>query len=75
MRSEKYRSYVLCGHAILQQEGILQAERYAASGTITRDTKVVEASGVLGAFDTEEEAELADLAWARAWVDNHGYPT
>jgi hypothetical protein len=31
-------------------------------------------SGALGAFDTEEEAELAGLAWARAWVDNHGYP-
>lgn len=75
MLSEKYRSYVLCGHAILQREGILQAERYAASGTITTDTKVVEASGVLGAFGTEEEAELAGLAWARAWVDNHGYPT
>lgn len=71
MQSERYRGYVLWGHAILQQEDILQAERYAASGTITRDTKVIEASGVLGAFGTEEEAESAGLAWARAWVDSH----
>jgi len=38
MQSEKFRGYVLWGHAILQQQGdVLQAERYAASGTITRD--------------------------------------
>jgi hypothetical protein len=74
-QSEKYRSYVLCGHAILQQEGIQHAERYAASGPITWNTKVVEACSVPGAFDTEAEAELDGLAWARAWVDNRGYPT
>lgn len=72
MQSEKYRGYVLWGHAILHHEDSFTATRYAASGTITRDTKVIEASGVLGAFDTEEEAERAGLAWARAWVDNHG---
>ncbi|MFM0347276.1 hypothetical protein P0D96_24500 [Paraburkholderia sp. RL17-347-BIC-D] len=64
MSSEKYRSYVICGHAILQQEGILQTERYVANGTITRDTKVVEATGGLCGFDTEEEAELARLSRA-----------
>ena len=60
------------GHAILQQEHILLPERYADRGTIIRDTKMVEASGVVGVFDTEEEAQLAGLGWARAWVDNHG---
>ena len=58
---------------ILQQEGILQKERYAASGTITRDTKVIETSGALGAFDTDEDAEATGLAWACAWVDNPGW--
>jgi hypothetical protein len=37
-----------------------------------RDTKVVEVSGVLGTFDTDEEGESAGLSWCRAWVDNHG---
>ena len=66
------KGYVLWGHAIEQQEEVLAPERYAASGTITRKRKFVEASGVLGVFDTEEEAQDAGLAWARAWVDSHG---
>jgi hypothetical protein len=41
MRTEKYSGYTLWGHAILQQEDILQVERFVASGTIMRDTKVV----------------------------------
>jgi hypothetical protein len=57
---------------LLQEEGILSPERYAGSGTITSDTKMVEASGVLGVFDTEEVAQLAGLGWARASVDNLG---
>ncbi|WP_341318019.1 hypothetical protein WN982_23180 [Paraburkholderia sp. IMGN_8] len=72
MESRSYKGYRIFGHAILQQEDILSPERYAGSGTITRDTKMVEASGVLGIFDTEEEAQRAGLGWARAWVDNHG---
>jgi hypothetical protein len=38
-------------------------ERYAASGTVTQCNKVVEASGVLGLFDTRRDAELAGLDW------------
>ena len=57
MRSEQHRGFMLWGHAILQQREILHPERYAASGTITKDNKVVEASGVLGEFETEEDAE------------------
>jgi hypothetical protein len=72
MESESYQGYSIWGHAILQQEDILQPERYAASGTITRGNKVVEGSGVLGHFDTEEEAQQSGLDWARAWVDSHG---
>ncbi|MEM5386679.1 hypothetical protein VSR68_24200 [Paraburkholderia phymatum] len=72
MRSEKHQGYMLWGHAILQQEGRVNTERYAASGTITKDNRVVEASGVLGEFGTEEEAELAGIQWARAWVDGIG---
>ncbi|MFM0007686.1 hypothetical protein PQR57_42980 [Paraburkholderia dipogonis] len=72
MQSEKYRGYTLWGHAILQQEDNPPTERFAGSGTVTRDTKVVEVSGVLGAFDTDEEAELVGLSWCRAWVDSHG---
>jgi hypothetical protein len=72
MESGSYKGYRIFGHAILQQDDILLPERYAASGTITAETKIVEASGVLGVFDTEEEAQFAGLDWARAWVDNHG---
>ena len=38
MQSEKYRSYILWGHAVLQQKDIMHAEKYAARCTITRTT-------------------------------------
>ncbi|CAE6695892.1 hypothetical protein [Paraburkholderia domus] len=72
MESGSYKGYRIFGHAILQQEDILSPERYAGSGTIAHDAKMIEASGVLAVFDTEEEAQFAGLDWARAWVDNHG---
>jgi hypothetical protein len=72
MERQTYQGYVVWGHAIAQRADVLQRERYAASGTITRDNKLVEASGVLGTFDSEQEAQNAGLSWARAWVDNHG---
>ena len=57
---------------MLQKDGIMRPERFAASGTVMRDSKAIEASGVLEAFDTDEQAEEADLSWCHAWVDNHG---
>jgi hypothetical protein len=72
MKRESYRDYAVWGHSILQQEVLLEPQRYAASGTVTRNSKFVEASGVLGVFDTEGEAQEVGLAWARAWVDSHG---
>jgi hypothetical protein len=39
---------------------------------VTQNSKFVEASGLIGVFDTEEAAERAGLDWARAYVDNHG---
>ena len=72
MQTELYKGYAVWGHAIAQQEKLLERERYAASGTITRDNKLVEASGVLDVFDSEQEAQDAGLSWARAWVDSHG---
>ena len=72
MESETFHGYNIWGHAIWQQEELLRPERYAASGTITQSNKVIEASGVLGFFDTDEEAQQAGLDWARAWVDSHG---
>jgi hypothetical protein len=66
MEPESYNGYTIWGHAISQQDG------YAASGTITRGTKLVEGSGVLATCTTEEEARLIGLDWARAWVDTHG---
>jgi len=56
MESGSYKEYRIFGHVIHQQEDILSPERYAGSGTITRDTKIVEATGVLGVFDTEERS-------------------
>jgi hypothetical protein len=46
MQTEKYRGYTLWGHAILERD-IQQTERFVGSGTVTRDAKVVEASGVI----------------------------
>jgi hypothetical protein len=71
MQSEAYRGYSVWGHAIPQQEEVMLPERYAASGTITQRNKVVEASGVLGLSDTQEDAESAGLEWARVWVESH----
>lgn len=72
MQQENYKGYVLWGHAIAQQGDLLSRESYAASGTITRERKLIEASGVLGIFETDIEAQDAGMAWARAWVDSHG---
>jgi hypothetical protein len=72
METQLYQGYSIWGHAILQQEEILQPERYAASGTITLNGKLIEASGILAYFDTEDEAQHAGLDWARAWIDGHG---
>lgn len=44
MDAELYRGCLIWGHAIRQGDG------YAASGTITRNNKLVETSGVLGQF-------------------------
>ena len=66
MQSQPYKEYDIWGHAIPQSDG------YAASGTITSGTKLVEGSGVLAACNTEEEARAVGLTWARAWVDSHG---
>ena len=41
MESVSYNGYGVWGHAILQQEDILQPERNAASGTITAGGKLI----------------------------------
>ncbi|MFL9936015.1 hypothetical protein P0D88_44895 [Paraburkholderia sp. RL18-103-BIB-C] len=71
MESQSYHGYSVW-HAIRQQEDILLPECYAASGTITKGGKLIEASGVLDYFESEDEAQHAGLDWARAWVDAHG---
>ena len=71
MQTEKYRGYTLWGHAILEQADMSRPTQFAGSGTVTRGVKVVDVSGVLGTFGTEEEAESAGIAWCRAWVDSH----
>jgi len=59
------------GNAIAHQDEQVAPERFAGSGTITRDRKPEKVSGVIGVLDTEQEAQEAGLAWARAWVDSH----
>lgn len=66
MDAELYQAYSIWRRAIRQCVG------YAASGAITRNNKLVEASGVLGSFETDNEAELAGFRWCRGWVENHG---
>jgi hypothetical protein len=48
MEAEVYKGYAIWGHAILEHGDILQPKRYAGSGTITKGSKFIEASGVLG---------------------------
>jgi hypothetical protein len=66
VESENYKGYSVWGHAILQDGG------YAAGGTIMREGKLVEGSGVLGTYESDDEARIAGLDWCRAWVDSHG---
>ncbi|CAG9247782.1 hypothetical protein [Paraburkholderia unamae] len=72
MEREPYKGYVLWGHAIAHQAELLTQERYAGSGTITQDNTLICTSGVLDLFDSEDDAQNAGLAWAKAWVDTHG---
>ncbi|RKE37189.1 hypothetical protein B0G76_3426 [Paraburkholderia sp. BL23I1N1] len=72
MESERYKGCGVWGHAIIQQEDILLPERYTAGGTITQNNSLVETSGILGHFDTEDEARHVGLAWTPAWIDCHG---
>jgi hypothetical protein len=66
VESENYKGYSVWGHAILQDGG------YAAGGTIMRAGKLIEGSGILGTYESDEEARIAGLDWCRAWVDSHG---
>lgn len=72
MERETYKGYDLWGHAIAQQAELLTPERYAGGGTIIQGNKLICTSGVLDLFDSEEEAQDAGIAWAKAWVDTHG---
>ncbi len=36
-----------------------------------RDGRVMQNSGILDIFVTDEDALLAGLAWAREWIDSH----
>jgi hypothetical protein len=65
MEEEVYKGFSIYGHSIGQASG------FAASGTVVRDGRVVQSSGILDIFLTEEEAALVGLAWAREWVDGH----
>lgn len=65
MDAEVYKGYAIWGHAIRQ------GHEYAAGGTVTRNSTLVETSGVLGNFESEDEAQLVGLNWCRAWVDSH----
>ncbi|CAB3774627.1 hypothetical protein [Paraburkholderia humisilvae] len=58
-----YAGYPIRGYAIPEQN------RYAASGTIARGLRVVEASRVLGYFTAEQDAQVAGLEWAKEWID------
>jgi hypothetical protein len=65
METEVYKGYSIYGHSIEQKTG------YGASGTVVRDERVVQSSGILAIFSTEEEALHAGLEWAREWIDGH----
>ncbi len=72
MEYETYKGYELWGHVIVRRDKLQSRVGYAASGTVMRHRRLVEASGVLDVFYDEPTAIQAGLAWARAWVDTHG---
>ncbi|GLU35056.1 hypothetical protein WKR88_13955 [Trinickia caryophylli] len=65
MEIERYKGYEIWGHAIAQDSG------FAASGTVMRGHELIQGSGILAIFETEQEACSAGAEWARAWVDYH----
>jgi hypothetical protein len=65
METEVYKGFSIYGHSIEREAG------YGASGTIMRDGRVVQSSGILDIYPTEEEALLTGIAWAREWIDSH----
>jgi hypothetical protein len=67
MQTEKYRGYTLWGHAILQQEGILQPERFAGT---QRLAGVVDEPFVEGRDARHQSAKIFLLAnLIGAWAD------
>jgi hypothetical protein len=64
MQEDVYKGHAIYGHSIGQSAG------YAASGTVMRDGRVIQSSGILEIFATDEEALFAGLAWAREWIDS-----
>ncbi|MFL9913418.1 hypothetical protein [Paraburkholderia sp. RL17-337-BIB-A] len=68
---DRRRGLIHIERALGQEEGDAEKSEAARGGAITQNNKLVEASGVQGYFDSEEEAQQAGFAWARAWVDSH----
>jgi hypothetical protein len=71
MRHEHYRGFDIWGHAIVRERGEEGADRFSASGSVTREGALVAASDVLDSTADENAAQDLGLDWARAWVDCH----
>ncbi|SAL18588.1 hypothetical protein AWB64_01266 [Caballeronia sordidicola] len=65
MQTVGYKGFLLYGHSIEQQDG------FAASGTVVQDGKLVQSSGVLAVYQSDEDAMDAGVRWAQEWIDFH----
>jgi hypothetical protein len=67
MSPQPYKGYAVWGFAKANDDGT-----YEATGSVSNGKTLLEGSDSLGNRDTFEAAVEAGLAWAKAWVDDHG---
>jgi hypothetical protein len=62
-----YKSYITRGYAKGNKDGT-----YDATGSVSKDERMLEKSESLGSYGTFEEALHVGIVWAKAWVDARG---
>ncbi|CAG2144255.1 hypothetical protein LMG31506_02966 [Cupriavidus yeoncheonensis] len=67
MTIESYQGYTVRGFARQFADG-----SFEASGAVEIDGRVLDGADPLGYYPSFALAAAAGIAWAKAWVDDHG---
>ncbi len=67
MTIESYQDYTVRGFARQLADG-----SFEAVGAVEKHGRTVEGSDPLGYYPSFDRAAAAGIAWAKAWVDDHG---